>query len=286
MLNDKHLEPEDYIDPACPFCTEQYEKEPPVRRIPEDRVLAKLDALLSRRDYSGAERLLGSWLAEAVEGRDLRGEFLLRNERLGLFRKLGRREETLGEADAVLALVEKLGIGDTVGAATAYVNAGTAKKAFGLASDALPLFESARRIFESVPRPDPFRLGSFYNNYALALSDCGRYGEARRLFSLALDVMGTLEGSEPERAVTWLNLADLAAAEAGMTGEAERTDEAAEREIEDCLGRAEELLDTPGLARDGNYAFVCEKCAPVFDWYGWFLYAKELRRRSEEIYGR
>ena len=53
-----------------------------------------------------------------------------------------------------------------------------------------------------------------------------------------------------------------------------------------CLEKAQVLLDLPALARDGNYAFVCGKCASVFGYYGWFLYAEELRRRADEIYGR
>ena len=37
------MEREDYTDPQCPFCTDQYQKEPQVRPIPTSRVLEKLD---------------------------------------------------------------------------------------------------------------------------------------------------------------------------------------------------------------------------------------------------
>ena len=43
---------------------------------------------------------------------------------------------------------------------------------------------------------------------------------------------------------------------------------------------------TPGLPRNGYYAFVCEKCAPTFDYFGRFAFAAELRAVSEEIYAR
>ena len=36
--------------------------------------------------------------------------------------------------------------------------------------------------------------------------------------------------------------------------------------------------------RDGYYAFVCEKCASVFGYYGWFLYNKEREERARTIY--
>ena len=75
-MNEKPaLSREDYIDPQCPFCTEQYQKEPPVRSVPSARILEKLDEMLARNDYNDAERLLLYWVKEAELGRDLRGHF-------------------------------------------------------------------------------------------------------------------------------------------------------------------------------------------------------------------
>ena len=64
------------------------------------------------------------------------------------------------------------------------------------------------------------------------------------------------------------------------------TDATIQGKIEQCLSLAQELLDVPTLPRSGYYAFVCEKCAPTFDYYGWFFYANELKNRAEEIYER
>ena len=44
----------DYTDPICPFCTDQFQKQPPVHPIPISRVLEKLDEHLGRNDYSAA----------------------------------------------------------------------------------------------------------------------------------------------------------------------------------------------------------------------------------------
>ncbi len=274
----RFLEPEDYIDPACPFCTEQYEKEPPVRSIPADRVIRKLDEHLSRDDTAAAERHLLYWLREAEAGRDLRGEFLVRGELAGLYRKLGRREDALLQSAETMRLVEALRMENGMDGATAMINRATVLKAFGRAEESIPLFERARAVYEASPALGPYRLGGLYNNYALALCDCRRYPEARALYEKALSVMEQAEDAEPERAVTWLNLADLETAERGP--------EEAEEAVNRCLSEAERLLDAPGPARDGNYAFVCEKCAPVFSYYGWFLTAGELERRAKEIYGR
>ena len=267
---------EDYTDPQCPFCTEQYEKEPPVRPIPSTRVIEKLDEFLGRNDYAGAERLLLYWLTEAEQGRDARGEFQLRNELMGLYRKLGRKEEALENADRALALAEQTGIGNTVSAGTAYVNAATVRKAFGMAAEGLPLFEKARAVYEADLKPNDPLLGGLYNNMGLALTDLGRFAEARDLYGRAVAVMEQVGGGEPETAVTYLNLANLAEAEKGLEDGAE--------EIDACLATARRLLDTPSLARDGNYAFVCEKCAPTFEYYGHFAYAAELTERAKTIY--
>ncbi len=272
------LEPNDFLDPRCPFCTDAWAKEPPAHPIDADRVLARLDEYFSRNDMPAAERHLAYWLAEAEEGRDLVGQFLLRNERIGLYRKQGRGPEALAEAEKTVALAERLGIADELGGATALANQATAMKAFGMAREALPVFRRALAVYEHAPNADPYRYAGVCNNAALALADCGEYAEARRLYARAMALLGQIEGAGPEIAVTWLNLANLAEAERGL--------EAAEREIADCVERAWDLLDRPDTARDGNYAFVCEKCAPTFHYYGYFLWGAELEERARAIYER
>jgi hypothetical protein len=53
--------------------------------------------------------------------------------------------------------------------------------------------------------------------------------------------------------------------------------------IEEYLQSAEERLESV-TEWDGNYAFVCEKCASVFDYYGHFFYANTLKERARRIY--
>ena len=86
------------------------------------------------------------------------------------------------------------------------------------------------------------------------------------------------ENGECDAAITYLNLADLTAAEKGA--------EEGEKEIEEYLDRAEALLEARKYESEGYYAFVCDKCAPVFTHYGRFFYGKELKARAEEIYER
>ena len=110
---------------------------------------------------------------------------------------------------------------------------------------------------------------------ALSLAVCGRYEEATEMFRKAIEVMKKQEYGELEQAITWLNMADAAEAALGP--------EAAEDTVEEYLETAEKLLNTVSLPRNGYYAFVCEKCAPVFGHYGWFMTEAELKKRAEEI---
>ena len=266
----------DYTDPQCPFCVDQYTSDN-VRPIDVQRVIAKLDEYLSRNDYVGAERHLLYWLEEAKQGNDLRGEMSLREECMGLYRKLGRGKEAQANAARAIRLIDLLELRGTVSAATALLNVATVYKAFGRAAEAVPLFEEARKIYEEKLPADDSRIAGLYNNFALALVDLGRYEEAREMYGKALSVIRLTPGSEPEQAITELNLATLAEAQYGL--------EAAEKEIEERLANAEKLLLGSDLPQDGNYAFVAEKCASVFGYYGWFAVEAELKERSARIYG-
>lgn len=90
--------------------------------------------------------------------------------------------------------------------------------------------------------------------------------------------MSKKESGELEVAITYLNLANLEEARLG----AEKSEAIVDKYVE----KAYELLNKDYLPRNGYYAFVCEKCAPTFGYYGRFLYEKELRDRARDIYER
>ena len=269
------LEKEDYLEPRCLLGMAPMGQETEAVRepIPLRRVLAKLDGYFDRRDYAGADRHLRYWLDEARAAGDRQGEFSLLNERMGFLRKQGQREEAFACAEAALLRLDAATGADSIAAGTCYVNCGTVYDNFDMPDKALTMFEKARPIYEAALEPTDGRLGALYNNMALALAALGRFAEANALFYRALDVMCR---APADRAITWLNLCDAVAAEKGAVE--------AEEEIQGYLERAEECLEAPDAVRDGYYAFVCAKCAPGFDHYGWFAYAAELRERSESIY--
>lgn len=267
------LMPEDYVEPACPMCAPQDAGE--LRPVPMGRIVEKLEEHLSRRDYEAAGRHLTYWLREAEAGRDVRGQFSLHNELMGHYRKVGDEENALAHAAAALALLEEIGP-DTVSAGTALVNAATVQSAFGRWQAAYDLFARAQANYEENLPPEDARLGGLYNNMALALTALGRCEEAHRCFQRALEIMARQPQGQPEQAITYLNMADAVAAEHGM--------EKGEKKIEQYLTRAQALLEAPGVPHNGYFAFVCEKCAPVFDYYGWFAFAAALREQARRIY--
>ena len=272
------LQPEDYTDPACPFCTDAYQKEPPVKSIPTGRVLDKLDEHFAKNDYEGAERHLLYWREEAILGRDRRGQLLIANELMGLYRKTGRLDEAKKEAEAALSLAAELGVENETAGGTALLNAATVYKAAGEPARSLALFEKARAVLEKAASADAGLLAGLCNNMALTLVDLARFDEAEKLYKKALDLLTGVENGQADAAVTWLNLADLYTARDGA--------EKAENSVASCVERAAALLDAPALPRDGYYAFVCEKCAPVFGYYGYFLLERTYRERAKNIYER
>ena len=275
-MNDYDLKPADYVEPRCLLCGEPYGAAPQIKPIPQRRIIEKLDDYMSRRDYPAAERHLLYWLEEAKLGGDRRGELMVRNELVGHYRKAGDRDKALSHGEAALALLRELDFGGTVSAGTTYTNVATACNAFGENNRALTLFEKAKEVYEATPRTEPSLLGGLYNNMALTYVSLGRYEEAFALYEKALNIMGGVADGALEQAITYLNMADATAAQKGM--------EEAEAEIDTLVDRAWELLNDPSLPRNGYYAFVCEKCAPSFSYYGYFSAANELTWRAENIY--
>jgi len=260
--------------------------------IPQQRIAAKLDEYMSRRDLAGAERHLLYWLDEALAVGDVRGELMVRNELVGHFRKTANAQQAFAHAEKALELVVELGFEKTISAGTTYTNAATAFNAFGENERAIELFEKAVEVYEASPQTALHLLGGLYNNMALACVALGRFDEADVLYQRALAIMEKAEHGALEQAITYLNMADAVVAKArvasgGNTLEGDILAEAScEADVQRLLDTAFALLDTPSAPRDGYYAFVCEKCAPTFAYYGYFLADAELRKRAEAIYER
>lgn len=241
-------------------------------------IIRELDYLLSKNEYSLAAEFLENRIKAAEKTNDYKTLFSLYNECIGLFRKLQEKEKCFYYCEKALSSAEASELSLTVAGATAFINCATAYKAFGDAEKSLPLFIRAREIYEKLLPESDKRLAGLYNNFALTLVDLRRFDEAWELYEKALSVLEKAKNGLPEEAITFLNMANALEAKSGI-------EEACEK-INELLDKAQKLLDESISETDGNYAFVCEKCASTFGYYGRFFYEAELKERARVIYER
>lgn len=244
--------------------------------VPVKKVIEELDQYLDSNDFASAEFHLSLWLKEAVNRKDYSGQLSLLNEQIGLYRKLQNEIPCRSAIKEALYLVKYLKQEYTVGGATTYINAATGFSSFHDYVSALPLYQKAKLIYENRLSENDSRLASLYNNMAICLTAMNRFSEAESLYTEAISILQHIPQGEGEIAITYCNLADLANAEFGP--------EKSEEIIRDYLQKAEDCLNSSNLLHNGHYAFICEKCAPVFGFYGWFVTDKELKQRAERIY--
>lgn len=247
-------------------------------KININTLIAELDYLLSKNDYSGARDFLEKWVEIAQKQNDNKALFSLCNECIGLYRKIGEKESCYKYCEKALGLLKVLNIENTVTGATAYTNCATAYKAFGEAEKSISFFEEAVKLYERLlPENDP-KLAGLYNNFALSLVDLKDFERALKLYEKAIDVLSHNPQFNLEQSVSYLNMANLYEAQDGLENACEK--------IDALLDKAQRVLDEKYSETDGNYAFVCEKCAPTFGYYGRFLYENELKERARVIYER
>ncbi len=272
------LNTEDYLEPECPLTQKPEDALHPKTRIPQKRIIEKMDELMAYNDYNGAERLLNFWLSEAKAGFDTAGEFFLYNEQMGFYRQRNRKQEAYQAIEDAFSLLEPLGYTEGISGATAYVNAATVYCAFNEADKAIPLYRKAETIYLNQLEYEDERLGGLYNNMAEACLLSGQYDDAESCFHKAIDIMMKLTEGELEAALSWLNLVDLYVLKYGRENllTIEKSDE--------YLETARALLDADTLERNHHYAYVAQKCVGIYEEFGYFGYAKELRERIRAIH--
>lgn len=266
------------MEPVCCFDAREYTGVPDTRPCPRaldvPEVIKELDALYENGRDSQTERFLEAQREKASLAGDWRGELSMLSELMGQYCRSKNKEKGLKSVEDGLRLIREHNLGQTLSGATVMLNAATTMKCFGQTEASIPVFSHVCRVYAQNLDPMDYRFAGLYNNMALSCADAGRYEEAERYYQLAMKIMSKLPAGENEIAVTLCNLAELY----------DRQDHEDMR-IGQCMERAWEVLNTPGLPRDGYHAFNIAKCAPSFDYFGYFLWAKELKERAEKIYG-
>ena len=245
--------------------------------IPIDRIIRKLDEHLNKNDYDGALRHLLYWKEEAGLLGDKRGLLTLNSELMGLYRKISKKTEAMNAAGTALRLLRETEQEDTATAGTVLTNAATVFNAFGEQERSLELFTKAKEVYEKLLSETDARLGALYNNLGLTLVALKRYREAEEYYLKALGITSSSEKTKLDEAITHLNLCNLYEAEEGV--------EKAFEKITERLEAAQTIIESYD-PEDGYYAFVCEKCANTFGYYGLAEYARMLKARAKDIYER
>ncbi len=267
----------DNIEPACCFDASAYtgapDAAPAGESVPVPEIIRRLDALYDSGREGEAGDYLVRWRETAAARGDWRGELSVLSELMGHYRRSRDEEKGLAAVEDGLALLRAHSMGGTVSGATVMLNAATTMKCFGRAEESIPLFRQAARVYSAALDPTDYRFAGLYNNMALSYSDTGDITSAERYFKMAMEVVSRCENPDNELAVTLCNMAEMY----------DRAD-AEDARIGECMERAWEHLNAPALPRDGYHAFTISKCAPSFDYFGYFIYARELKERAERIY--
>ena len=276
MSNDRTLKPEDYLEPECVLCEKPVGTKQKIKRIPQGRISARLDELMGQGEYVQAENLLKYWIEEARANGDVQGEFMVYNEMMGYYRKMGRKPEGYAAINKALELLPSLEYEHTVSGATCYTNAATVYTAFNEPQKALELFRKAEEIYLEHLENNEFKYASLCNNMALALVQVKEFDQARQLYYKSIEVLDKCTNGDLEKAMAWLNIADALIAEKGINEESENR-------IVEYLYNAQLCLDNETLPRDFYYAFVRDKCYPIYEYFQWYSYADELKERIRKI---
>ncbi|MDY6367587.1 MAG: tetratricopeptide repeat protein [Clostridia bacterium] len=273
------LNGEDYKEPSCVLCggKEFYnpDKNQPKGRIPVMRIIEKVNDFFNKNDMPGAGSLLEYWEKEAQELGDKNGELSIQSELIGFYRKNNKKELAEKSSNRALELIKELNLEGTVSAATLYLNIATALKAFGSPEKAVEYYEKTLEIYNSHLDKNDTRFAGLFNNMALALVDLKKFDEATEKYFNAIEIMSNNEDGEPDEAISYVNLAHLYY---------DKGDD--KNKIEDCLFKAYELLNKDGIKENGYLAYVLEKCAPSYGFFGFDFIEKEMKERSVKLYER
>lgn len=260
-----------YTDEYCEACRGKMDESS--NRMPIKRVLAKLDEYFSRNDLAGAEKFLIFWEGEARLGGVPEELIDILNEEIGLFRRTGNISRGMTAITEAVNIIEHDNIEKTSAIGTVYINIATTLKAFGEPEKALLYYEKAFDIYSDRLCSDDYNFAALYNNMALAFEDIGLFDEAENSYKIAVKILRADGEHDAEIAVSLINLAHLYDKAGYNTGA-----------LYKLLDDAWKILNGDYLEKNGNFAFVCSKCAPSFEYFDQEDRGKYLKSEADRIY--
>lgn len=234
-------------------------------------VLEEYDDFIARKRYAEGGEFLELAASAATQSGDTASLVTLLNELVGHYRKNNDRGACFRSIARLKELLDNGAVSDDVEIGTAYLNIGTAYNRFGDPEAAIEYYGIAEGKYRGKLGRRDYRWGGLFNNAATAYQAAGDYRKAESMFLEAARLMSALDKVADE-ATTYINLAHLEDEARGNRGEIKR-----------YLDRAYYLLNTV-REPDAYYAWVLEKLAPSFGYFGEEQRAAELADRSKKIY--
>ncbi len=244
-----------------------------INKVNIRRVIEKLDSFFSVNDLKGAGEFLEYWASEAKFLGDNSGLLSVLNEQIGFCRRTNEKSKGLQAVNEALELLASPQFSESASVGTIYVNCATTLKHFGFPETALSLYEKAEGIYSRYSVVDVFDKAALYNNFASTYMDLKQYDSAEKYYLLAIELLKSTGENLGETAVSYINLAHLYFEQNPFS-----------EKINDYLDLAWEYLIDERNPKNGNYAFVCSKCAQSYGYFGQFTKEDYLNSEAKRIY--
>lgn len=211
-------------------------------------ILQQIDRLLEENQGAQAQALMEKSLERALEIGDRSGAVTLLNELIGFCRETGQAEKSYYYGEAVLNLLQEMGLSGTLPFATSVLNIASAYRAGGRLEDAMTCYRAVEQIYSQVLEPDDMLVASLYNNKALLYQEMGEFEAAGAYLERALEIALRHPERYYEQASSYANLA----ATYLQLGKKEQA--------QDCFQRAIALFEAHGV-RDAHYCAALSSMA-------------------------
>jgi tetratricopeptide (TPR) repeat protein len=238
-------------------------------------VLAGLDAIFAAHDgATKAEPYLKDALAAARQRGDHGAQLAILNEFMGLYRSLGRHDDSLAAAARADALLDTMQLRGTEAEATTLINIATAERAAGRLGDALHTYQRALTAATATMPVGDRRLAALHNNLSMLHSDAGEPSAARSELVQALRILelsSADSGADLDVATTLTNLS-VVCHDLGDSAQAARH---AERSLE--------IFTRGGHQQESHYAAALAGAAEAFHRMGRHADAVRLFRQARDL---
>lgn len=173
-----------------------------------NRVTQELDALFAQEKIDEIPQFLESHIEQAIE-EDAKDVLLtLYNEIIGFYRETGRYDLSIENCHKAVALMDEMGLQDTIPYATTLLNAANAHRAAGLLQESLELYNKVRPIYVAQLDEDDMYFANYYNNLSLLYQEMNDFASAKGQLVNALYIVTHKPDKQFEVAVTQANLAN------------------------------------------------------------------------------